>query len=159
MRWVTCANEECGKKKMVAAVETPGEQHFCGLKCQKAWKKANAGVGPLAGVGSRSTTARSKQQVRSLTQQIGGTPVRGSGAIRGLDGDRKAGECLLEEKATDGDSFRLTTAIWGKCLGEAGRNGRKAALVLDMGGHRILMMPMHEALEIEGVRERLGVEE
>lgn len=159
MRWVICANEDCGKKKMVATMETPGEVHFCGQKCQKAWKKAQHGTTPLPGVGSRSTTAQSKRQVRQLSEQIGGRVVRGSGAIRGLDGDRIAGEVMTEEKTTDGDSYRLTSATWSKLVGEAGRNGKKAALILDMGGHRILMLPMHEALEIDGVRERLGVKE
>ena len=157
MRWVTCA--ACDRKKMVATVEDPGEVHLCGPKCEKVWKKLNAGVGPLPGVGSRSTTAQSQRQVRSLTAQIGGRPVRGSGAIRGLDGDRIAGECMLEEKTTDGSSYRLTTGTWDKLLGEAGRGGMKAVLVLDMGGHRIVMMPMHEALEIDGVRERLGMKD
>ncbi len=159
MRWVTCALEECGKKKMVGSMPEPGERHFCGQKCEKAWKKAQHGTTPLPGVGSRSTTAQSRRQVRELSAQIGGRVVRGSGAIRGLDGDRIAGQVMTEEKTTDARSYSLTVATWEKLVGEAGRNGKKSMLILDMGGHRILMRPMHEALEIDGVAKRLGVEE
>ena len=159
MRWVTCMNEDCGKKKMIGTAQEPGEVYFCGPKCEKAWRKSQHGTSPLPGVGSRSTTAQSKRQVRELSGQIGGRVVRGSGAIRGLDGDRVAGEVMTEEKTTDAKSYSLTVGTWEKLVGEAGMNGKKSALILDMGGHRILMMPMHEALEIDGVRERLGVRE
>jgi len=42
---------------------------------------------------------------------------------------------------------------WEKLLGEAGKNGKKATLILKLGGHRIVMMPVDEA------KARLGGDE
>jgi hypothetical protein len=138
MRWAECAN--CGAKKMVGTVKTPDEIFFCGSKCQREGKKW-VEKHPRPDVGSRSTRARSERQVASITGQVGGTVVRGSGAIRGLPGDRLLGEFMVEEKATDGRQYTLAQETWEKLVGEAALVGKDSLLILDLGPYRIAMVP------------------
>lgn len=141
MIWVECA--ACGKKKMVGVIPAPGEVFHCSAKCQREGKKWQE-KHPRPDVGSRSTKARSQRQVDSITAQVGGYVVPGSGAARGRPGDRLLGETMVEEKATDDRSYTLTRETWEKLIGEAGLVGKMSMIVLDLGPHRIAMLPWDE---------------
>lgn len=149
MRWVTC--EICGDMKAVNSMPEEGEVFVCQKKtCQeearRRKKRVLQPVGPFLDVGPRSTTARSRRQVQSVLAQTGGREVPGSGAVKGLDGDVDTPIGLLELKTTKAQSYTLTRGTWEKMLGEAGRNGKAAGFILDLGPHRIAMLPMDELL-------------
>jgi hypothetical protein len=57
---------------------------------------------------------------------------------------------LVEEKTTTKNSYLLSTDTWEKLLVEASRAGKNAALILQLGPHKIIMMPLAEAIERVG---------
>lgn len=147
MRWITC--EICGATKAVNSMPEDGERFVCAKKSCQDTKRQQAQrekqpVGPLMNVGPRSTTAQSKRQVEQVLAALGGKEVRGSGAIKGRDGDVDTPIGLLELKSTKTRQYTLTRETWEKMLGEAHRNGRAAGLVLKLGPHDIVMLPMDE---------------
>ena len=155
LNFYPCAH--CGKKRLLGY--TPTELVFCSSACELDYAEEMQGnlPGPKLGVGTRSNTSMSRREGRQLDRLVGGKQVRGSGAIRGRDGDRLVGEqagplvssrTMVEEKVTAAQSYRLTTLTWEKLLGEAARNGKGAALLLTLGPqkHRIVLMPLDEAL-------------
>lgn len=144
MKWYKCI--ECGQEKLIGAL-LDEETFTCSRACERRRKKGVHHIGPLPGVGQRSTTAKSKREAKKLTEIVGGKVVPGSGAVQGLDGDRTTNRTMVEEKVTDKKSYTLTTTTWGKLLGEAARNGLCSALILKLGTHRIIMMPLDEAME------------
>jgi hypothetical protein len=145
MIWVACV--QCKQKKFVGALDIDPEEFLCSRDCSKLWDKAHPPLGPKVGFGTRSMTAKSKRESKKLDSLIGGKVVPGSGAVPGLDGDRITGLTMIEEKVTDASSFRLTRQMWEKLIGEAAKNGKHSALVLRLGPHRIVMLPLAEALE------------
>lgn len=140
--WVECAH--CTKKKLVEVEPQEGDEFFCNAKCQKKHKNSLPRLGPKTTVGSRSTTARSKREAKVLDKIVGGKVVRGSGAIKGLEGDRLSELTMFEEKVTDDNLFILTTTDWEKLQREAG--GGFYALLLTMQGRRTVLMPLDQAL-------------
>jgi len=150
MLWKECAN--CGRTRAYGS--EPPEPVFCGMKCQKNYRQKEAALNPVNGrrsrSGRRSTTARSKRFAAELTQQVGGKIVTGSGAVQGYDGDRVFEHTLVEEKTTTKNSYLLSTDTWEKLLVEASRAGKNAALILQLGPHKIIMMPLAEAIERVG---------
>jgi hypothetical protein len=124
------------------------------MKCQKNYRQKEAALNPVnsrrSRSGRRSTTARSKRFAAELTQQVGGKVVTGSGAVQGYDGDRVFEHALVEEKTTTKNSYLLSTDTWEKLLVEASRAGKNAALILKLGPHKIIMMPLAEAIERVG---------
>ena len=144
MKWYTCV--ECGHQKLIGAL-LDEETYTCSNRCEKRHKKGVHHIGPLPGVGQRSMTAKSKREAKKLNAIVGGKVVPGSGAVQGLDGDRITARTMIEEKVTDKKSYTLTSTTWEKLLGEAARNGLLSALILKLGPHRIVMMPLDEAME------------
>lgn len=142
--WVLCP---CGRNKLVEFEPEEGETYYCNARCAKRYKAAEPNLGPRLGFGTDSTTARSRRDGRLLDKIVGGKIVPGSGAVRGLDGDRiMPSGTMVEEKVTGSASYKLTLLDWEKLLGEAGRAGRHSVLLLNLRGHRIAMLPLDELL-------------
>lgn len=68
------------------------------------------------------------------------TPGSGSSSVKG---DLRRGDFMVEVKATKADSFRVTADIMGKLRNDGLTNGKRGALIVEIGtGEKFAILPL-----------------
>ena len=99
---------------------------------------------------SLSVKKRSQLSEREAAKEIGGRVQIASGAIRGMKGDVKSAEFLLEDKFTDRASYSLALETLRKIEREAYQVKKKALLRVTIQGHTYYVLPKLTFLRMKG---------
>ena len=118
-----------GYKTCPCGREFLGPTLACG-RCQ-ATERRSARQDP------RSPQARGRQLERREAARRGVRPQPGSGNRFDHPADMVVGNDLIEHKATQAESYRLTLVTWRKLCQEAALVGRQPVLVVNIAGTRL----------------------
>jgi len=87
-----------------------------------------------------------KEKEKDIAKKIGGKRVYGSGNLWFEKGDIKLKDTLVEVKTTDKKSISVKLSVLKKIEKEAYKSGRKPILILDIRGHRYIVVKLEEML-------------
>ena len=90
----------------------------------------------------------SRKHERDLADWLGGRVVPGSGSSWSHDADVRAGNVLIEAKATDKKSYSVRDVVWRKLEKEALRVGATPLLAVRIGELDLAVLSMDDYREL-----------